>query len=190
MSVLGSSKNNVMAIVPEVTEGTPVYPTGPTDFVTLQSDASFTPSFETLENEEIRASIGRPKSVQGLEQPESSFSHYIKHSGVEGQAPEIDDLLESAFGSMSVNATERETAVGSTAKVLSVTTGAGDFFPGTAVMVKNGAGFEIRPVDAQTGTNVTLGFPLRNVPGTGVKLGKCVNFSPENAGHKQAFRRR
>jgi len=96
---LGSSRANVLGIKKEVTEGTLVDPAATTDFVALQPDVTLTPSFEVLESEEIRNSIGSAKPIQGLEQPEMSFSHYLKASGVEGTAPEFGDLLESAFGS-------------------------------------------------------------------------------------------
>ena len=57
MATLGSSKASVLAIMPEVTEGTPVAPGAATDFLALQPDATLTPSFDVLENEELRSKI-------------------------------------------------------------------------------------------------------------------------------------
>ena len=78
MATLGSSKASVLAIMPEVTEGTPVAPGAGTDFLALQPDATLTPSFDVLENEELRSSIGKAKGILGFERPEMSFSHYLK----------------------------------------------------------------------------------------------------------------
>lgn len=181
---LGSSKSNALAIVREVTEGTPVDPSSGTDFVTLQPDVSMAPSFEVLENEEIRSSIGASKPIQGLEQPSFSMSHYLKASGVEGAEPEIDVLLESGFGSKSANATERVTTSSSTVSLIKAAAGGGDFARGKAVLVKDGTnGFSIRPVKAVSTNDLTPGFDLKNAPGTGIGLGKCVNYSPVNSGH-------
>ena len=72
-----------LAIVREVTSGTPVAPTAGTDFIALQEGFSLNPNFQTLENAEIRSSIGLSKLIQGLESPEGSFDHYLRHSGVD-----------------------------------------------------------------------------------------------------------
>lgn len=185
MATLGSSKSNVCAIIPEVTEGTPVDPSAADQFVVLQPDASMTPSFELLQNEEIRASIGAAKGVQGLERPEFSFSHYLKHSGVEGTAPEINEILKAVFGAENVNATERVTDNGSSVSLLSLAAGGGDFARGYAALIKDGTnGYSIRPVHSVFGNDLTLGFNVSNAPGTGVAAGKCVNYSPANTGHQ------
>ena len=111
---LGSSRSNVLGIKEETTEGTLIDLGATTDYVTLQPDVSLTPSFESLSNDEIRASIGSAKPIQGLESPELTFSHYLKGSGVEGTAPEISEVLESGFGSQTANGTERATTSSST----------------------------------------------------------------------------
>lgn len=182
---LGSSKSNVLAIVAEVTDGTPVDPAGVTDYVVLQPDANMNPAFELLENEEIRASIGKAKGVQGLERPEMSFSHYLKHSGTEGDAPEISAILKAVFGSETVNATARTLDAASSVSVAKMTAGGGDFARGFAVLVKDGTnGYSIRPVHSVAGNDLTLGFNLLNAPAAGVTLGKCINYSPANTGHQ------
>lgn len=182
---LGSNKSNVLAIVPEVTEGTPVDPTGTGDYVALQPDITLTPSFDVLENEEIRASIGAGKPIQGLERPEMSFSHYLKHSGVEGQAPEISDLLKSAFGSETANGTERSTTSSSTVSLIKLASGGSDFQRGFAMLIKDGSnGYSIRPVQSVSTNDITPGFNVANAPASGIGVGKCVNYSPANSGHQ------
>jgi hypothetical protein len=180
----GSSKANVMAIKKETTPGTLVAPASGTDFLALQPDFELTPNFETLENSEIRASIGMAKKIQGLEKPQGSFSHYLKHSGVEGTAPETSDVLESAFGSTVSNGTQRLTTVSSTVALLKLASGGSDFARGKAVLIKDPTnGYQIRPVHSVSTNDLTLGFKLAAAPATGLGVGKCVNFSPANSGH-------
>lgn len=184
MAVYGSAKSNVMAVVKEVTAGTPVDPSAGTDFVALQADLTLAPNFEHLANEEIRASIGMAKGIQGLEQPNGSFSHYLKGSGTEGTAPEINDLLEAAFGTTSTNSTQRTTTTGSAVGVVNLAAGGSDFARGKAILVKDATnGYSIRPVDSVSTNALTLGFNLLFAPLTGIGVGKCINFAPANSGH-------
>lgn len=181
---LGSSKSNVLAIKKETTAGTPVDPAATTDYVTLQPDVTLTPAFESLQNDEIRASIGAAKPIQGLEQPEASFSHYLKASGTEGDAPEIDVLLESLFGSTSANGTERLTTTSSTISLIKAASGGSDFARGKAVLVKDGTnGYSIRPILSVATNDLTPAFNLPGAPASGIGLGKCVNYAPANSGH-------
>ncbi len=183
---LGTSKADVMAIVEEVTPGTIVDPSSGDDYLTLQPSTTFTPAFESLTNDEIRASIAPAKPIQGLEQPTSSFSHYIKASGAEGTSPEFGKVLKSLFGSTSANATERSTTTGSTVNLLKLAAGGSDFARGKAVLIKDGVnGYRIRPVHSVNGNDLELGFqvPTALQPASGVALGKCVNFAPVNSGH-------
>jgi hypothetical protein len=185
MATLGSSKASVLAVMPEVTEGTPVVPASGADFLTLQPDASLTPSFELLSNEELRSSIGKAKGIQGFERPEMSFSHYLKHSGVEGTAPEYNELLQAVFGNETANGTQRTTTTSSTVSVVKLGAGGTDFSRGFAVLIKDGTnGYSIRPVHSVATNDLTLGFNLANAPATGIGVGKCVNYSPANSAHQ------
>lgn len=173
-----------LAIVREVTAGTPVAPTAGTQFIALQEGFSLNPNFQTLENAEIRSSIGASKSIQGLESPEGSYDHYLRHSGVEGQAPNYGLLLESLLGATSSNGTERLTAAASTTSLLKLASGGSDFAKGKAVMVKDGTNsYSIRPVDSVATNDLTLGFNLAVAPAAGLGAGKCVNYTPANEGH-------
>lgn len=185
MATLGSSKASVLAIMPEVTEGTPVAPSGASDFLTLQPDATLTPSFDLLDNEELRSSIGKAKGILGFERPEMSFSHYLKHSGTEGQAPEYNELLQAVFGTETANGTERTLTTGSTTSVVNLAAGGSDFSRGFAILLKDGTnGYSIRPVHSVATNALTLGFNVATAPATGVTAGKCVNYTPANSAHQ------
>ena len=181
---LGSSRSNVLGIKEETTEGTLIDLGATTDYVTLQPDVSLTPSFESLSNDEIRASIGSAKPIQGLESPELTFSHYLKGSGVEGTAPEISEVLESGFGSQTANGTERATTSSSTVSLVKLAAGGTDFARGFAMLIKDGTnGYSIRNVLSMATNDATLAFNLANAPASGVSVGKCINYSPTNSGH-------
>lgn len=180
------TRNSIMAVVVESTEGTPVSPTGAGDFIALQDDADFTYATNTLANAEIKSSLGNAKSIQGFEEPSFSFSHYLKHSGTEGTAPEMEELLEGVFGNQSIQATERNTVAGSTTTVINVDTGEGaEYARGQALLIKDAAnGYKVRNIDSVSSDALTLGFAVDSAPGTGVNLGRSVFYSPADSGHQ------
>lgn len=180
------NRKSVLAIVKETTEGLPKKPTSGAEFVTLQTGFQISPNFETLESNELRASIAKAKPMLGVEQPTASLSHYLRHSGVEGQAPDYALLVETAFGSKTVNATQRLTASGSTVSTIKAASGGSDFKSGMAALIKDPVnGYKIRPIKSVATNDLALLFalPAGTAPGVGVGLGKCVNFSPVDEGH-------
>lgn len=179
-----SNRASALAIMTEVTEGTPVAPSSNTDFVALKDDATMSPSFDVLDNNELKNSLGASETSLGLENPTFSMGHFLRHSGTEGQKPNYSELIKTAFGTETVNASERATDVGSTVSNLVVTTGATDFPLGTPILIKDATnGYSIRPSDGDSGTNVPIGFDLSNAPASTVTLGKAVAYSPANSGH-------
>lgn len=180
------SRSSVLAIVPEVIEGTPVAPTASGQYLAMQDGFSLTPAFDVLENAELKSSIGRAKSILGAENPSGSFSHYLRHSGDEGTAPNYGPLMKAMLGSEAVELTEYDTVAASTVSAVNVDTGEGaSFARGQAIMVKDGTnGYAIRPIHSTDGDVVTPGFNLNAAPGTGVNLGKAVTYSPANTGHQ------
>ncbi len=178
------NRKSVLAIKEETTEGVGIRPTANTDFVTLQSGFSVSPSFDEIKSDELRASIGMAKPLVGLENPSASFSHYLRHSGSEGIEPDFDSILKSVFGSKNLNATQRATTSGSTVSVVNLAAGGTDFVRGRAVLVKDGTnGFNIRPVLSVATNNLTLGFNLPAAPASGVNVGKCLTYAPADEGH-------
>lgn len=183
MTTALQTRNSVMAIKEETTEGTPVAPAASGDYVALQADLSVESNFEELTNEELKGSIAPSQPTKGLEEPSASFSHYFRHSGTEGTAPNYGPILKALMGEEKI-LTEYDTIVGSTTTVLKVDTGEGaDYAKGDAVLVKNANGFEVRHVESVSGDDLTLNFALENAPGTGVNLGQSVNYKPKNENH-------
>lgn len=180
-----STKSSVLALVAETTEGTPVSPTGATEYTALQDDFSIAPQFDVLENAELRSSIGSAKPILGAENPTFDMSHYLRHSGVEGQEPDYKQMLYSGFGGKSVAGTEYDTATGSTTTVLKVGAGEADTFErGELVLIKDATnGYRIRALDAASSADLTLGFAVPTAPAAAVNLGKCVLYKPANEGH-------
>lgn len=179
-------RSSVLAIVPEVTEGTPVSPTSANQYTAIQDDAAMAPAYNVLENAELRSSIGASKPIIGNEAPTFSMSHYLKHSGTEGQAPDYNDLLKAVWGSESVNATQRVTTAGSTTSVINVSVGTGAEFPrGGGLLIKDSTnGYRIRSVYSRSTDAITLLFNVPTAPGSGVSLGKCAYYTPADTGHQ------
>jgi len=180
-----SSKSSVASVKKETTEGTLVAATAATSFIPLQPDAAMAPNTETLTNDEIKSSIGASAPILGLEAPTFSLSHYVKHSGVEGQAPGYGPILESIFGATDTEATEYNTVASSTTSVIKVDTGEGaQFRRGQALLIKDPVnGYRIRAVESISGNDLTIGFNVPVAPGTGVNLGKAITYYPANTGH-------
>jgi hypothetical protein len=177
-----SNKSTVFAIMKEATEGTVTVPAAATDFIPIQSDLSMVPEVEKLDNEEMKNSLGMAKKITGSENPTASFSHYIKSSGVVGQAPAWGKLLESLFGGVKVAATEYPTVAGSTTAAVKVAD-ASVFRVGEPLLIKDGVnGYSIgfvHSIDTVTDL-LTLGFQLANAPAAAVNLGKAVTYYPVN----------
>ena len=180
-----STRTSVLSIKKEVTEGTLVKPASATDFVALQDDFSMSPSFNLLDNAELKSSIGKSKPIVGSEAPTASFSHYLRHSGVEGQAPNYGELLEASLGAVSTASTEYNTVASSTTSVIKVDAGEGSTFErGEALLIKDATnGYRIRAIDSISTDDLTIGFQVPNAPAVGVNLGKCVLYKPANSAH-------
>lgn len=180
-----STKSSVLFITQESTEGTPVAPSGATDAVALQDDFSIEPGTETLENAEIRASIGATKPIIGAESPVVSLSHYMKASGTAGTAPEWNLLAKAFFGSEVVASTEYDLDSGSTGSVLAFPSGEGaNFQRGQALLIKDSTnGYRVRAIHSMSTDSATLGFSVPNAPASGVNTGKCVFWKPANDSH-------
>ncbi len=179
------TRSSVLAIKKETTEGTPVLPTAAADYVALQDDFSAAPSFDVLENAELKSSIGAAKPILGAENPTMSFSHYLRSSGVVAQAPNYGPLLESCLGAVTIAGTEYNTVASSTVSVIKVDSGEGASFQrGEALLIKDGTnGYRIRCIDSIATDDLTIGFNVPNAPGTGVNLGRAVLYYPTNSAH-------
>lgn len=184
------TRSTRLALIQESSEAVPVFPSSGADYLELQEGFEISPEFAELETNILSGSIGQSKTILGLEEPSLSLSHFLKHSGVEGQAPSMGILLESALGQEDVRATERDTVAGSTAgdatnpPVLNVDAGEGvEFSRGDAILLKRSP-YEIRNVKSVSGDALTLNFNLENAaPASGVNLGKNVRYSPLDSGH-------
>jgi len=184
-----TTRSSVLAIVKEVTVGTPILPTSGADFVSLQDGFEMVPEFETLENNELSDSIGVKAPIIGISAPTSSVSAYFRHSGTEATAPAYDELIEVAVGEkVAAHATERALTTGSTAGTSSAAatlvfnTGHGaDFQRGKAVLLKDATnGYSIRNIASMSTDTATLAFNLAAAPASGVNTGRAILYKPAN----------
>lgn len=182
---VGLSRASTYAIKKETTTGTYIAPTSGSDFVPLRpkNELSFNP--EILTSDELLNDIGASKGSIGKQSVSGSHSAYLKHSGVEGQEPELGVLYESIFGSKAVAGTEYDTVSSSTTTVIKVNTGEGASFQvGQALLIKDSTnGYSIRNIASIVGDDLYLNFKLGSAPASGVNLGKCVLYVPASSGH-------
>lgn len=179
------TRASVFAVKEETTAGTLIVPVA-ADFIPLKSGSfSIDPSFEELTNEELKNSIGLSKPKLGKETPTGTHGVYLKHSEVEGTAPEYAPMLKSCFGTQTDYGTEYDTVAGSTTTVINVDSGEGaNYAVGQALHVKDATnGFSIRNVKSISSDALTVNFALDNAPASGVDLGKANLFSPAETGH-------
>lgn len=182
-----ATRASVAAVVVETTEGTLKAPTAATEYLTLRAgDPSIAPTFNVLESQNMRNSIGAAKPLLGLENPAFSSGHELRHSGTEGAKPDYSEIMKAAFGSEDVQATEYDTVNGSTATVLKLGSGEGaNIVVGSARLIKDPTnGYSIRPVHSISDDDLTLAFPLDTAPASGVNTGKAITWSPADTGHQ------
>lgn len=180
------SRNNVMAVTVESTEGTPVVPTAAGEYLALQSDATMAPNRTNLQNDELKQSLAASQEINGRESASGSFSHYLKASGTEGVAAETDEILTALFGTEEIESTEYDLVAGSTVSVLNVDSAEGaEFARGQGLLVKDVTnGYSVRNVQSISTDALTLGFDLSNAPASGTNLGKAIFYSPADEGHQ------
>jgi hypothetical protein len=180
----GLVRASIFSVKKESTEGVYAPPVAGSDFVPLRpgNTSNFEP--ELLESDELLNDIGASKGSIGKEAVSGSHPAYLKHSGVEGQEPEIGVLYESLFGSKAITASESETVPGSTVSVIKVGSGVGALFSqGQALLIKDSVGYSIRNIESISGDDLTLNFSVASAPLVGVNLGKAVLYSPVAQGH-------
>lgn len=182
-----STKKSVLGYAVETTEGVLRKPQAAGDYIALRDDWDFSPAFDTLENEEVKANIGRTKPVIGAENPTASGSAYLRGSGAAATAPAFGPFLKAFFGSEVIASTEYDTAASSTTTLLKLPTGeAANFDAGQGLLIKDGVnGHRIRAVHASDDdTDLELSFALPDAPASGVNLGRSVSYAPTNENHQ------
>ena len=182
---VGLHRATIKAYTREVTSGTYVAPSAATQFVANRPGSAITYEPESLESDEVLDDIGASKSAVGKELVSGSHPAYLRHSGVEGQEPQLGLLYESILGTKAVAGTEYNTIAASSVTVIKVDTGEGaNFREGQALLIKDGTnGYSIRNILSISGDNLTINFALDVAPAVGIDLGKAVTYIPAAQGH-------
>jgi hypothetical protein len=182
MSV-GLNRASIFALKKELNAGDYVAPSAGAEFVPLRPGNTLNFEPEQLDSDELLNDIGAAKSFVGKESVSGSHSAYLRHSGVEGQEPELGVLYESIMGSKAVAASEFSCLAGSTVSLIKVTDGS-DFVQGQSLLIKDASnGYSIRNVKEVSGNDLILNFVLSAAPVAGVNLGKAVTYLPVAQGH-------
>ena len=179
--MVGLQRASIFAIKEEVTAGEYVKPDLGTQFVPLRPGNSLSFTAEQLESDELLNDIGAAKSFVGKESSEGSHSAYLRHSGVEGQEPQLGVMFESVMGTKVVNGVQYNAAAGSDFEIV-VVANPEDFYPGQALLIKNGSGYEIRNIKSIDDSDLYLNF-YSNASALGVGLGRAITYIPAPQGH-------
>jgi len=137
-----SRRKSVLAIVEEVTEGTPVLPSSGSDYVALQQGFSMQAEPQTEESEEILGIVGDAAPIVKKSKSSAEISHYMRHSGAVTTEPVgVGKLIRGVLGTkVAAHSTDRTTTTGSTAgdadtnAVVKLSAGGSDFERGKAIL--------------------------------------------------------
>jgi len=185
------TRSSIIGFKEETTEGTLIELAAGSEFTKINSGFSINSSVDSVDSDELVDGIGASESFTTKETPSASVSKDLKHSGVEGQAPDYAVMIKSAMGSQTDNAVEHNTVVGSTAGtssaagIVKVDAGEGTSYPeGRAILIKDGTnGYAVRNVKSVSSDDLTINYNLGSAPGVGVNLGKAIHWSPSPDGH-------
>lgn len=176
----GVTRNTKFALVEQDSRGVLKAPSANADFLSAQSDLTLEGAFDLLENAELSGNTMSAAPVLGPENITGSFSHYIRHSGVEGTAPQaLNVALKNVFGNEAVAGAELALAAGSTTTVLKYAD-TSTLQAGEGLLIKDAInGWSIRCIKSvDNGTDVTLNFALANAPAATTPTGKCALYYP------------
>jgi hypothetical protein len=180
---VGLNRASIFALKKEVNAGDYIAPSSGSEFVPLRPGNTLNFEPEQLDSDELLNDIGSAKSFVGKESLSGSHSAYLRHSGVEGQEPELGVLYESIMGSKAVAGSEFATIAGSTVSVIKVADGT-EFIQGQSLLIKDASnGYSIRNVKEISGNDLVLNFDLNAAPVAGINLGKSVSYLPVAQGH-------
>lgn len=176
------TRNTVVGVVQEVTEGTYVAPTA-SDLVQIVDFPAHNPVVERLDRDLIKGSIGRLKPLHGIRSGTMELSVELRSGGVSGgvvQQPEIHELLLSAFGRHTApgNAT---LIGGSTDTIIELDTGEGAAYEEGDIVHILG---EIRAIRSVATDTVTLNRALdKGAPAASTTFVGGYTYKPANTGH-------
>jgi hypothetical protein len=176
MSV-GLNRASVLAVAEEGTAGEYEAPYTGSQFVPLRPGSTLSFTSESLDSDELLNDIGSAKSFTGKTGAEGSHSAYLRHSGTEGQKPELHPFYVSMFGDY-VQGGNYVTVSGSDFNTIKVADGT-DFNVGQALLIKDGVnGYSIRNIKEIDGNDLILNFTLNNAPASGVATGRAILYYP------------
>lgn len=179
------TRASTFAIKEETTVGELIAPAAGSDYIPLRAGGTITPSIAPLVSDEFINNLGNTKPAAGLESVEGEHPAYVKHSGVEGQAPEPVLLYKSALGASETAGAEFNTVAASTTTVIKVDSGEGvNYSVGECLLIKDVTnGYSLRNIVSIAGDDLSVNFAVAVAPGVGVELGKAILVKPATSGH-------
>lgn len=183
-----SKRNTVYAVEEEVTEGTYVAPSAATSYVqTLTDGAEIVPAKELLERDVFNGTIGKITPRTGTKSVSGALPVEMRAGENEGDIPEWDLLMRSAFGLREVIESST-TKTGHTTSIIQIEDAdISKYKVNDMVMVKEAGAYHVSPISAVDSTpgaaNITLAIPMDSAPADNVELAKGVMYRVANSGH-------
>lgn len=189
MGLLEKNRTKI-AVVEETTEGVYEAPTLSTQYIQPLSDG-FESTFEREEvsRDIITTELGKAKSKQGEKTATSSVPCELRASGVEGEEPDFDLLLQSLMPSRRQTATRITTGTGHTTTQLNVsdadvlTMEVGDSF-----VLLDAGNHTVHVITEKDTTPAAANFtilPALSVAAPdNVEMSKCTTYFTSGSGHK------
>lgn len=176
------TRNTIIGVAPEVTEGTYVAPTAG-QAIQVVNFPTISPESENIERNLIRGSIGRDKSLKGIKSGSIELTVESRAAGATANVvdePEIHDLLRSALGTFT-QGTNSTTVGGSTASLIELTTGEGSNFAVNDIVRIDG---EVRFITSITGDQLTLNRDLdKGAPAAAEDVRGGYTYKPATSAH-------
>lgn len=183
------SKDTVIGLEEESTEGTYVAPSGATSYFQPLEGYTFAPGREILPRNLIRDNLDPITPKMGIKSVVASVPFEFRASGTSGAATDHHSILKSALGGTRAIADTVTTKTGNTSTVLNIEDAdIGDFTVGDVILIKEAGAFEMRPITAvdttSSAANITLAFALDGgAPADNVVIEKVTMYYTASSGH-------
>lgn len=165
-------------------ETTAQAPGSSTDYVQVLSDGfEISPAKELVERTILTSSIGKVSPRASTKSVSGGLPIELRAAGVEGQIPQFDPILRSAFGYRTKMKNQITTGSGHTTSTLNITNADKKLSVNDMIVILESGNHHICFATAVTGSSITI-FPVAPfTPSNGVVLAKTVTYKPANANH-------
>ncbi len=149
----------------------------------LEDGFEVSPAKELVERTILTSSIGKVSPRASTKSVSGSAPVELRAAGVEGQIPQYDVLLRSAFGDRRRRQSQVTTGTGHTTTQLNITNADFKFKKYDMIVILQSGAHHVAFVTAVASGNITYFPAAASAPSDNVVVAKCVTYVPANANH-------